>query len=225
MAVRLSALRADRSLPPGIFLVLISVRGWVDLMAIVGLEGLGKLKKSNYLIWNRTRDLPVCSIVPQRTTLPRALYHLVIFSVKMNHSEQRGSLTKLLSAAPRTPQDSTQTDTERSQTFLRQGKIKVKKVKLNSRLLIPRPETTPILYHSHEQHSRDGWVGMWVKGYLYQFYWKYRVLTSISLYRESFKQLDAFKVLGFTATGASPAAIFVDDSACLTADNVWNEGK
>jgi hypothetical protein len=34
-------------------------------MAIVGLEGLGRLKKSNDLIGNRTLDLPACSIVPQ----------------------------------------------------------------------------------------------------------------------------------------------------------------
>jgi hypothetical protein len=38
----------------------------------VRLEGLGHLKKSNDLIGTRTRDLPVCSIVPQPTTLPRA---------------------------------------------------------------------------------------------------------------------------------------------------------
>jgi hypothetical protein len=44
MAVRLSALRADRPLLPGRFLVLISVRGGVDARVIVRLEGLGQLK-------------------------------------------------------------------------------------------------------------------------------------------------------------------------------------
>jgi hypothetical protein len=39
---------------------------------MVLLEGLGKLKKLNYLIGFRTRDLPASSIVPQPTTLPRA---------------------------------------------------------------------------------------------------------------------------------------------------------
>jgi hypothetical protein len=37
----------------------------------VRLEGLGKLKESNDIIGNRTRDLPACSIVSQSTTLPR----------------------------------------------------------------------------------------------------------------------------------------------------------
>jgi hypothetical protein len=44
MAVRLSALRAGRPLPPGKFLVLISVRGCVDPRTIVLLEGFGQLK-------------------------------------------------------------------------------------------------------------------------------------------------------------------------------------
>jgi hypothetical protein len=55
MGVR-SALRAGRPLPPGRFLVLISVRGWVDSRPIVRLEGLGQLKNP---------VTSACSIVPQ----------------------------------------------------------------------------------------------------------------------------------------------------------------
>jgi hypothetical protein len=70
MAVKLSALSASCPLSPGRFLVLISVRGWVDPRSIVRLEVLGKLKKKSHdLIGNRTSNLPACSIVPQATTL------------------------------------------------------------------------------------------------------------------------------------------------------------
>jgi hypothetical protein len=66
MAVRSSALRAGRPLPPRRFLVLISVRGCSAAGRIRPTE------KSISLIGNRTRYLPVCSIVSQATMLPRA---------------------------------------------------------------------------------------------------------------------------------------------------------
>jgi hypothetical protein len=45
----------------------------VDPRAIVQLEGLGQLNKSDDLIGNQTHDLSACSTVLQPTTLPRAL--------------------------------------------------------------------------------------------------------------------------------------------------------
>jgi hypothetical protein len=72
MAVSLSALRACCPLPPGKFLVLISVRGRVDPRAIVRLKYWVNWK-IQWLIGNRARDLPACNTVPQPTTLPRAL--------------------------------------------------------------------------------------------------------------------------------------------------------
>jgi hypothetical protein len=71
MAARLSALFASRFLPPGRFLVLISVRSWVYPKAMVQLEELGKLKKSTSSR-TRTGDLLACNIMPQPITLLRA---------------------------------------------------------------------------------------------------------------------------------------------------------
>jgi hypothetical protein len=89
MAVRLSAPRAGRPLPPGRFLVLISVRGRVDPRAILRLEGLGQLKNTMNSFGNRTHDLPACSIVPQPTTLPRAPEVQVAFSKYSEHLQEQ----------------------------------------------------------------------------------------------------------------------------------------
>jgi hypothetical protein len=67
MAVRLSALRVGRPLPPGRFVVLISVREAESNPGRVRSIG-----EHSELIGNRTRDPAACSIVPQPTTVPRS---------------------------------------------------------------------------------------------------------------------------------------------------------
>jgi hypothetical protein len=74
MAVRLSALRAIRALLPGRFLVLVSIRGSVDLRVIVLLEGLGSIK------------IPTTSLGIETVTFrhvaqspPTALLHALLF--------------------------------------------------------------------------------------------------------------------------------------------------
>jgi hypothetical protein len=55
MAVSLSALHVGRPLPPGGFLVPISITGRVDPRDIEGLEGLDQLKQFNDLIVTNPR--------------------------------------------------------------------------------------------------------------------------------------------------------------------------
>jgi hypothetical protein len=68
-AVRLSALCDGRPLLPGRFLVRFSASGWVNICGHSAVRRIKSTEKLNDLIWNRTRDLPVCIIVPQPNML------------------------------------------------------------------------------------------------------------------------------------------------------------
>jgi hypothetical protein len=90
MAVRLSALTISGALFPSsiirLLLRLISVRGLTNPKAIVRFSELRKLKKLDYLIETRSRNLPACRIVPQSFTIPRSLlYFITLFILTFCH--------------------------------------------------------------------------------------------------------------------------------------------
>jgi hypothetical protein len=65
MAARLSASRAGLSLPPGRFLVLISVKRLSGPQGHSAAGRIRSVKKCNHFIGNRIRDLPACRVVLQ----------------------------------------------------------------------------------------------------------------------------------------------------------------
>jgi hypothetical protein len=86
--MKLSAPCAGRPLPPGRFVVLISVRGRVDPRAIVRLQGLGQLKNpmTSSEIEHATFRLVAQCLKQLRYRVPRVVHDniiIVIFIIKL----------------------------------------------------------------------------------------------------------------------------------------------
>jgi hypothetical protein len=82
--------------PPGKFLILLSVRGWVDLRAIVLLEGLDQLK--NPMTSSGFEQATFRLVVPQPTTLPRDKNPLKWTLLQLNSYSTTGCLPPINSS-------------------------------------------------------------------------------------------------------------------------------
>jgi hypothetical protein len=96
MAVTLSASSASRPLPPGRFLVLISVRGWVDPRAIVRLEGSGQLENVMIPSGIEPATFRLVAWILQPTTLPHASVMVNYWDRMLRYNIQRRMVVWLM---------------------------------------------------------------------------------------------------------------------------------
>jgi hypothetical protein len=82
--IRSSALNTGHLYPQEIFLVLISVRDWVDPQGHSAAGRIRAMKYSSDTIGNRTRDFTAGDAVPQPTAPPRACIFSVILQYNIN---------------------------------------------------------------------------------------------------------------------------------------------